>query len=286
VLILDAAVGYVDPETGVGYTGMEREPSPLAQKFAAAGLPTPFESYMDEDWLAQAGGGLSEDMMAGRQAVTAEGQRGVETAGADVKQRQGEEDELARLWQQYIKTAPSEMRYEPGGWRNEPAGPASPAVADRLGGAAAPAANRRVFDPGTFVDTGRPLASAAPRVRASGAPIYDFGGNANENAGAQQAQDTVAKIIGSLGLGPGAEGTRRMRRSDVNAAQGRTATARRDRQAAFDRQAQLQDRVLPGEIQRARAVGAALALQRSGRNPLNDALMQRSMARNMLLPGG
>jgi hypothetical protein len=281
----DAPVGYVDPETGVGYTGMEREPSPLAQKFAAAGLPTPFESYMDEDWLAQAGGGLSEDMMAGRQAVSAEGQRGVESAGANVKKRQGEEDQLARLWQEYIKTAPREVRYEPGGWQEEAA--STPASVTGLLGQAPAATTRRTFDPGTFVEiAGRPAANAAPQVRMSGAPIYDFGGSNAENAGAQRAQDTVAKIVGSLGLGPGSEGTRRMRRSDVNAAQGRTAEARRGRQAAFDRQAQLQDRVLPGEIQRARAVGAALALQRSGRNPLNDALMQRSMARNMLLPGG
>lgn len=282
----DMPVGYVDPETGLGYTGMEREQSPLAQKFTNAGLPTPFEGYMDEEWLAQAGGGLRDELVSGRQAIQQEGQQGIDRAGKAVQDRDRQANTLERMWQEYLKTAPREMRYEKGaGWETEQV--ATPASVRSLlgGGGGAESTTRRTFDPGTFVPTGRPLPSAAPQVTLAGLPLYDFANQQTPLGTVDDSTARAAKRVGAPGLGPGAPGIRGMRRNDVVAARERAGDSRRGRQAAFDRQAQLQDRVLPGEIERARAVGAALALQRAGRTPLNDALMQRSLARNMLMPG-
>jgi len=70
-------------------------------------------------------------------------------------------------------------------------------------------------------------------------------------------------------------GERRGSPADLTQARGNTQRAKQGRNQALQAQIAEKERVIPQEVQSAAALGQATALTRSGRNPLNDALMQR-----------
>jgi hypothetical protein len=60
----DPVPGYTDPVSGLAYAGAYQQPSELAEKFQAYGIPLPTETYGDEEWLPPVNPQVTEKRMA------------------------------------------------------------------------------------------------------------------------------------------------------------------------------------------------------------------------------
>jgi hypothetical protein len=350
----DTPVGYVDPQTGLPFAGAKMQPSPLAEKYRAAGIPMPNESYGDEQWLnapVEEGDVLGRAEREGRaqdrygQAIEKTNQADTQLTELEKAWRESEDERMARASGQPVKVgndarnpygipeeslwaarqaadldmqallesgegAPERRPFLDAAMQRGGIGPqagllSSAAGADRQASkdAARTAAdidydvayeewekeNRdRLLDEAMqrgarATQTG----TAAPYVvRGKGNELlgtYNFGGTPEEAQGVGALASVLAQLggqkAGDVRIGQMTEGT-------LPAARRGTQTSRAMRQQMLDEQIRQHEMTSSGEASRAGAVGRAIALQRAGRTPTNDILMQRALARRSLMGQG
>jgi hypothetical protein len=216
-------VGYVDPRTGMPYAGSESEPSAIKQKFNAAGMPDPFETYMDEDWLNAP---ISPETSFATEEANATGLKGYQDAISGVKSNERQLDELTRQYQQYM----SESRGPFGG------------VAKGL----------------------------QPNLKP---PQYKIGADTGQITEAKDTRGEKESRFQYTDLSPAL----------LKRQQGNVKASRAARQKALQEQIRLHEISTPEEGNRAYAGVRGQLLQEQGRTPMNDLLMQRAMARNLLM---
>ena len=352
--VSDPEAGYTDPSTGLSYLGARSVPSEMGEKFRKAGIPTPDESYMDEEWLNAP---LSQDTVLGRQEREAAAQdRYAGTIGL-VNQQQAGLDELEKAWMEsederealererreaetYVpertdsdidpyglgassllrarsnageelvklrqagEGAPVRGSVELGpsnGWPTSEGSRQREAELARMN-AGFDTQYDLEYDKWDDANRDRLLEEAYiqeakdkrlrevegkevdnPYVVSSGEEIlgtYDFAGTPEE----EENLGRFAAVLGSLG-GGGRRGVRvgRMNEGTLNTMRRGLGTARQGRQNALDYQIRQHEITSPEEIQRASSIGRAMAMQRQGRTPMNDVLMQRALARRSLI---
>ena len=312
----DPVANYVDPQTGLPYAGSKREESPITERYRAAGIPTPDESYLDEQWLNAP---LSEESQIGRAQREAQGQAGYGRAIENVNTAQADADEMAKAWDEVVnnplqgRRGDLSMRVPRAG--QQPSGgpgfqlPENPGMAQRTGGQKFGLMGPldAYMNPALDADFGaRPMVDdtqQAPPSMGGGLPgmtglpgasrnqpnfvtgannellgTYNFSGTPEEEAGVAGLADLLSQFGGT-----GRTRTRRLGPQAVAGAQARVGDTRAARQKALDQQIRLHEQTSNDEASRASAIGRAIALQRGGRTPTNDILMQRALARQALM---
>lgn len=364
-LAKDMPIGYTDPNTGLNYVGVQESPSEMTQKFHELGLPTPFENYTDENWMAQAGGGLVPEDIQARQAAEEQAAAEYETASQGYDTAREQEEALNELWGSFMSEGQKQdqLRANAENWEPQATGPAdNPYNLDademlrarsrageqlvdlRQAGEGAPTLGRTIpsaskgwatsqgsrdredeiarldaghqaeyeaaYDAWDKANRDRVLQESyeqeardehtrnlpeafneedSPWVRVKDGqvePIYDFGLSEDDNAYLGTIFDNLINTVGYAKTGKPGERTktRRMNRGDLESGRMRTENARQGRRNAQIRQTRTQQTRIGSELGRAAALAQAEVLQGAGRTPMNDTLMQRAMARNVLLP--
>jgi hypothetical protein len=351
----DTPVGYVDPQTGLPFAGAKMQPSPLAEKYRAAGIPMPNESYGDEQWLnapVEEGDVLGRAEREGKaqdrygRAIEATNQADTQLADLEKAWRESEDERMARASGQPVKVgndarnpygipeeslwaarqaadldmeallesgegAPERQPFLQAAMQRggiEPLNTAFPTSAQQRQRAPGVEAARTAADldydqayeqwekenrdrlldeamqrgaKATQTGTGAPYT-----VRGAGNELlgtYNFGGTPEEAQGVGRLAGVLAQLggqkAGDVRIGQMTEGT-------LPAARRGTQTSRAMRQQMLDEQIRQHEMTSSGEASRAGAVGRAIALQRAGRTPTNDILMQRALARRSLMGQG
>lgn len=312
--------GYIDETTGLPYAGYEEEPSFLSEKYRAAGIPSPEATYMDEEYV---GAWPTEDMLARdeREAAAqdkyAAAIKGVKTAdtnasalerewsdylaakekgvqrGTDAVNPYGLPENLLNAaskrgvdqWDTASRPMPDMV--QPGlspqllGIKPQPRQLNQDYMDPRL-----PAGSQQSYREAEQLKAAEELLNTAPSVRVNtktgaASPVYDFGGTMQENAAADRGLDVIQDLI-PFGGGNGRE-IRSMNRGTVQNARNQTRTAREARNKALQNQIAAHEKTTPGELAGMERAAQGWALARSGRTPTNDVLMQRAMARAMLM---
>lgn len=331
----DQPVGYTDPNTGLQYAGATEEPSELAAHFAELGIPTPFESYTDPEWLTNP---LPEGYYEGRQQNVDLAKGRVDEA-KDVLQgtrenmkqlRQGWQDtadarraatgpvpmtgttenpyELSEGSMQAAQTA-ADLDWEglqeskegapllssfierqgPGWLASKEIGEPSQGTQEAQGDYDAAYAeweqkskNRllnEAMQRGAVANRG----TADPFALTSGNDVlgtYNFGGMNQHDQGA------LAQILGVVAQGKGYDDVNfnPYDRSYINQYGGAVQNAADQYGGAQDYYQQQQTYTPVAEQASLFDMGRALAMENAGRTPMEDALMQRSMARQTMNP--
>lgn len=293
----DQPVGYTDPNTGLQYAGATEEPSELAAHFAELGIPTPFESYTDPEWLTNP---LPEGYYEGRQQNVDLAKGRVDEAKDVLQGTRENMKQLRQGWQEtaderkagpapeepllssYLQQGRKAVGLPPAGsaaaWQN--AVETGPLRQDELT-AQASEAQQGLYDK-AYADweaTGTPN----PYALTSGNDVlgtYDFGGLGQQERGA------LGQILGVVAQGKGYDDVsfNPYDRSYINQYGGAVQNAADQYGGAQDYYQQQQTYTPVAEQASLFDMGRALAMENAGRTPMEDALMQRSMARQTMNP--
>ena len=322
-------VGYTDPETGLPFAASKQIQSETAKKFEKAGIPTPFESYMDPEWRADTLMDPAEnDEWSARQDAA---QDRYSQAIEQTNDITGMQDELTRAWRDTLDervaaregpqaTGPEGNPYNLSHEQFWKAAPYRDAEMEKLLASGAgpkrenmppyvdinPPRSRSVDDEYSEafskwrqenydriardaqervatedMGTGEPwvIQSQGKTGDADVVGTYNFGGSAEE----QDAQARLATLMTNF-QNPGSKITYGQMGSDTLGGVNRGVDiSRQARQAALDNQIRQNEIASSGAGDWAYNAGRALAMQRAGRTPMNDVLMQRAMARRTLM---
>jgi hypothetical protein len=314
--------GYVDPETGLPFAAAKTKPSPAAEKYMKAGIPTPNETYMDEEWLnapldpaeleAQL---LAEDEAQAGYAGAIENVNAIDADVSDLEQQMREWERLSLagpqrtgeagnpwgLGEQDMEAANRLAETEFERLQRDRVGAGATTTAQPTGGTQAwtgagwtdvqpessPEWERaRLLGQAMETQAGEALNRQQPYVRTRGdevASLFDFGQEGEDERTTAGANALMGKIYDFLPGGREGYDVERLDRGLLNKARGGRRTSRDARQRALDEQIRVHERTSGSEVDRASAIGRAIAMQRAGRTPTNDILMQRALARRTLM---